>query len=386
MTSLFSHPIFITISEMEYQDSRLVEDYYARGQRDSYRNLQTRSHPEDKDEESYPESFTRDRSLFLVALFFAVVLLAIILFGRWLNYRVLFQPKQEMIWHPEKETYKDIYIRMGDRQGKPFAKYERKEKYDYINVWHFEPFDNVPSQKVVLYCHGNNDNNSYRDYVVDICKKFHLNLLLIDYRGYGNSDGHPTSDGVVEDAICAYAYLRRHCEPEQIVIWGESLGGSAAIRVAAEKPCCRLVLLATFASLPDIFSASEMNKYARNTIATMTDFIWDNINSKYWISKIKCPIAIVHSSEDELIPYPNSKILYDSICHSDKIHITVKGVHARPIMTKYNLLELHSFLHAGDDSDECSNTHLSNRRSEISLEIPNSSDLEEIMSRILEYK
>lgn len=309
-----------------------------------------------------------DSTLFLIGLFFAVLLLALIMFGRYLNYRVLFQPTNKMIWTPESGTYEDIYIRMSDRSGKPYSKHQRKKEYDYINVWHFQPFP-VENSKVVLYCHGNNDNNSYRDYVVDICKRFHLNLLLVDYRGYGNSSGRPTSDGVVEDAHCAYGYLRRTCQPEQIIIWGESLGGSAAIRVAAEQPCCKLVLLATFASLPDIFAASKMNKIAKGALATMADLIWDNINSKYWISKIRCPIAIVHSKDDELIPYPNSKILYSSIQHEDKIHIKVSGIHARPIMTKQNLIDLYEFVH---DDDECQE--------------PNSTDLQDIINRIMEYE
>ena len=304
-----------------------------------------------------------DHNLFIIALIFAIFLISIIMFGRWLNYRVLFQPKPDMIWKPTKGTYKDIYIRMDDLSGKPFTKSQCIRESDYINVWHFTPFEN---ERVVLYCHGNNDNNSYRDYIIDICKRFHLNLLLVDYRGYGNSDGRPTSEGVVIDAKCAYGYLRRTYEHDQIIVWGESLGGSAAIRVAAEYPCHKLILLATFASLPDIFANSKMNKFAKNSLATMVDFMWDNINSKYWISKIKCPIAIIHSKDDELIPYPNSKILYNSISHNEKKFISVKGSHGKPTLTKDNLISIFTFAHDNSDLDFK----------------PNSNDLEGIIKNI----
>jgi len=150
-----------------------------------------------------------ERFLFIVSLLLVSAILIVIAFGRWLNYRVLFQPQRQMIWRPPLGTYKDIYVRTGDINGKPYSKSAKNPKYEYINMWYFDPFEN---EKVVLYCHGNNDNNSYRDYVIDICHRFHLNLLLVDYRGYGNSDGYPTSAGVAEDARCGYGYLRRNFE------------------------------------------------------------------------------------------------------------------------------------------------------------------------------
>lgn len=159
-----------------------------------------------------------DRLLWLCSFTFVIIILVVITIGRWLNYKVLFQPTSKHIWKPNEYGYQDMYLKQDDESGIYYVKEEKKKHHQYINIWYFEPFEHA---KVVLYCHGNNDNNSHRDYVVEICNKFKLNLLLVDYRGYGKSDGRPTAEGVIDDAKSAYAFLRKNYEASDIVIWGK---------------------------------------------------------------------------------------------------------------------------------------------------------------------
>lgn len=307
-------------------------------------------------------SIYKTNILWFIILFIFIFIWIIILIGRWINYKILFQPSWNMIWTPDHELYEDLYLTQDDFSGKAYSKKDKnKLKREFINIWYFKPYNN---EKVVLYCHGNNDNNSYRDYVVDICRRFHLNLLLLDYRGYGKSDGRPTSEGVINDAKTAYFFLLKNYNPNDIIIWGESLGGAAAIRVAAECKCHKLILLSTFSSITDIINNMKINKLAKSPLKLMSTMIWDQINSKKWISKVKCPITIIHSKEDDLIPFKNAKILFNSISHSNKKLLSIAGTHSSPLLNKDDLLQIYNFVHTDNQYN------------------PDNNDLDNILSRI----
>ena len=300
---------------------------------------------------------------FILIILFTLILILIAM-GRWVNYKVLFQPKHTMIWSPI--NYKDLYLIQGKENGKSFRENQKINGVDYINVWYFKPFDDG---KVVLYCHGNNDNNSYRDYVIDICRRFGLNLLLVDYRGYGKSDGRPTSDGIVKDVKSAYGFLSKLHKADDIIIWGESLGGSAAIRIAAERPCHKLILLSTFASLPDIMGNVSKNKFSSRYLRAASWLLLDSIESKVWIQKVKCPVAIIHSQDDDLIPYKNAKILFENVKHNNKMLITIKGIHSVPLFSRDDLTKVYKFIHPPNDDES-------------NVSGPNQSDIENIINKI----
>lgn len=308
--------------------------------------------------------YKNDDILWYIAIFFVIFIIFIIAAGRWLNYKVLFQPKRKMMWTPDCDDYHDLYLEIDDYSGIAVNKKEKRNEKSYINVWYFDPYEN---EKVVLYCHGNNDNISYRNYVVDICKKFHLNLLLVDYRGYGRSDGKCCSKGIMNDVRSAYHFLENKYDIDDIIVWGESLGGSAAIRIAAEKPCHKLILLATFSSLEDIPKHMKFNKIVGRSLAAMAWLTLDSIPSKKYIQKVRCPIAIIHSIEDDIIPYRNGEILYGNIRHNKKLLISIKGKHSHPIFKKKDLYDIYNFAHTD------SNFH------------PDTSDIENIISIVKNY-
>ena len=91
----------------------------------------------------------------------------------------------------------------------------------------------VPSESprgVLLFCHGNAGNISDRLDSIRIFNRLGLDLFIFDYRGYGKSSGSPSEQGIHRDTETAWKYLEqmRRIDPQKIVVFGRSLGGSIA--------------------------------------------------------------------------------------------------------------------------------------------------------------
>ena len=107
------------------------------------------------------------------------------------------------------------------------------------------------SSRVLLFFHGNAGNISHR---LDSIRQFHalgLSVFIIDYRGYGQSRGHPTEAGMNRDADAAWSYLTEELgvDPGDIVIFGRSLGGSIAARLASRQQPHALIVESAFTSV-----------------------------------------------------------------------------------------------------------------------------------------
>ena len=97
-----------------------------------------------------------------------------------------------------------------------------------LHGWFF-PLDGA--FPVILFCHGNAGNISHRLFNVELLLKHGLQVFIFDYRGYGKSSGRPSEKGLYKDGLAAYDYLinERHILPEQIIMFGRSLGAAVAI-------------------------------------------------------------------------------------------------------------------------------------------------------------
>jgi pimeloyl-ACP methyl ester carboxylesterase len=273
----------------------------------------------------------------VIILAFLVLMLLALLNG------ILFYPVKEHVWDPS-QNYRALRI------------------HNRISAWHFQ---NFPGNKTILFCHGNAGNISHRDYVIELCHRHHLNLLIFDYSGFGQSAGYPSQRQICRDGETAYLYLRdqpyieadgttRRMTPDDIIIWGESLGGAVAASIATRHPCSTLILMSTFSSLDDIVWHQDSGIFAR-ALVYMLSKITDMLSTKYRISSIRCPIALVHSTEDDLIPYSNAVSLYNAISHDRKILIPIRGGHSTPDISSSELRDLLSFCHL--DVTMCDQTH-----------------------------
>lgn len=283
----------------------------------------------------------------IIAAVVLVLILGIIFFIILdLQYRVLFNPSFSFTenFFPEDFTPKDLFLSVRTLETYPRTDFysQSPDKYS-IHIWHFV---RNPSYKTILFCHGNSGNISHRDYVINFCYYHHVNLLLFDYRGYGYSGGYATQRKICEDGIACYRYLLNNgVSPEDLIVWGESLGGAVATHVAASGPCAYLVLLCTFSSLDDIIAY----KYNRG-LAILASLLIDTLPSKKRIADIKCPVMIFHSEEDEVIPYQCAKILLESVPHPTKRLITIRGTHASPKINQNQIAQLVSFCQLNDGS------------------------------------
>jgi hypothetical protein len=168
----------------------------------------------------------------------------------------------------------------------------------------------VPSKSArgtLLFFHGNAGNISHR---LDSLRIFHdldLSVLIIDYRGYGQSGGKPSEAGMQRDAMEAWRYLveTRGEVPERIVLFGRSLGAALGAWLAARERPGALILESAFTSVPDL--AADLywwlpaRRLARLQYATLE-----------YLAAIRCPVLVVHSPDDEIIPYRHGRALYEA--------------------------------------------------------------------------
>jgi hypothetical protein len=260
-------------------------------------------------------------------------------FVSWGQYKVLFQPHRKMIWYPSI-PYSDVYINVNDSNDFVLDKSCRKNK-QYLNAWHFY---NFPQSKTIIFCHGNSGNISHRKYIIDTCYHLHINLFIFDYRGYGKSGDIASKKHLREDGEIAYQYLSRYCSPQDIIIWGESLGGYVATSLANRYPCHCLVLLSTFSSISDIIIYSNSCSSTNNILSSLVPMLIDDLPSKDIISHVKCPVFILHSHDDTIVPPQCALDMLNQISHSNKHLEWITGDHCSPHITSDQLNKLFIFM------------------------------------------
>jgi uncharacterized protein len=174
---------------------------------------------------------------------------------------------------------------------------------------------------VLLFFHGNAGNISHR---LDSLRIFHglgLSVLIIDYRGYGQSTGRPTERGTYEDARAAWRYLveQRNVPADRIVFFGRSLGGAVAARLATEHPPRGLIVESTFRSVPDM--AAELYWFLPVRRLARLEFPAEKL-----LRSVQAPVLVVHSREDEIIPFRHGEALF-AAAREPKQLLELRGGH-----------------------------------------------------------
>jgi fermentation-respiration switch protein FrsA (DUF1100 family) len=122
-----------------------------------------------------------------------------------------------------------------------------------LNAW-FVPASGTSQRVTVLVFNGNAGNRSHRGPIAAAFHRHGLQVLLVDYRGYGSNPGAPTENGLAADSRAARSYLvgRSDVDASRIVYFGESLGTAVAVDLAVEHPPAALVLRSPFTSMADV--------------------------------------------------------------------------------------------------------------------------------------
>jgi pimeloyl-ACP methyl ester carboxylesterase len=176
----------------------------------------------------------------------------------------------------------------------------------------------VPAQMVLLWFHGNAGNITYRYDMIRAMMSLPVRVFIIDYRGYGKSDGKPAERGLYLDARAAWDYLTetRGTPAESIIIFGKSLGGAPAIDLATQVQPAGLIIQSSFTCASDM--ASSILPFFP-TVLLHTKM--DSINK---IANVHCPKLFIHSPADEVVPYRLGRRLYEAASEPKQFY-EVKG-------------------------------------------------------------
>ena len=157
----------------------------------------------------------------------------------------------------------------------------------------------------VLYCYGNSGNLSYRLRIIDMLHSLGVNLLIFDYRGYGDSTGSPTEEGTYRDVETAWRYLveERGLAPGEIVVYGRSMGGPIASWLAARQEPAGLIVDSSFESIP---------RFVEDTYPGFLywpSFIDYEYPTREYVARTGVPVLVAHSQGDTMIPVTHGRAM-----------------------------------------------------------------------------
>lgn len=162
----------------------------------------------------------------------------------------------------------------------------------------------APSSRFLLFFHGNAGNISGRLQKAKGWVELGFSVLLVDYRGYGRSEGMiERGEDILTDARAAWEYLSSG-DDVQIILYGESLGTHPAIVLAGEQKAAGLVLEAPFTSFVDLASVH----YPFVPKGLLKNFEFSNLGP---IEKIQCPLFILHGTQDKICPFTMARKLFE---------------------------------------------------------------------------
>lgn len=226
----------------------------------------------------------------------------------------LYVAQPNMLFYP----LKDIEATPDDWQL-PYESVSLKLTDDtHVSGWYLP---HLQATKTLLFFHGNGGNISHRGNSLSVFHKLKLNVLIIDYPGYGKSEGAPSEKSLYQSANAAWEYLLsdKNIRPENIILFGRSLGGAVAVDLASRVKAGALILESTFTSVSDmadfIFPVFSRFIYLR--------YSFDSLNK---ITKITAPLLVIHSPDDEIIPFGLGKKLYKHAT-ADKKFLQLEGGH-----------------------------------------------------------
>jgi pimeloyl-ACP methyl ester carboxylesterase len=183
-----------------------------------------------------------------------------------------------------------------------------------------------PNSKVLLYLHGNSTNIGANVAHAHRFQQLGFSVLLIDYRGYGQSEGgFPRETTVYQDAAAAWNYLvkQREVSPQQIFIYGHSLGGAIAIDLAVKHPeAAGLIVESSFTSV------QQMVEYQGHfRIFPVNLLLTQRFNSLKKVPLLKMPVLFIHGLSDSTIPFTMSKQLYAAASEPKKLVLVPGAEH-----------------------------------------------------------
>jgi len=248
-------------------------------------------------------------NLFLTVLIGYVLLLILV---RLFEARLIFFPnypdRMDGDWHPPVLPVQDVWLTAADGVK--------------LHAW-WIPHE--LAKVTFLAFHGNASNIANRAPIYEFLHDAPANVLAVEYRGYGRSEGRPSEAGIYRDADAGYDYLvsTKGIEPGSIISFGQSLGTTVATHLAAHRPVAGLVLEAAFPS------ASRVAQQVYWFLPGISLAVYGQFNTAAWIKEVRAPKLIVHCKQDPVIPFgfgqevfaaalaPKTFVAIENSCHEE---------------------------------------------------------------------
>ena len=253
-------------------------------------------------------SFSFRRLLIVLGVMYLSILLLLRIFESHLIFFPDFPSRLAGDWHPSGLPVEDVWISADDGTK--------------LHAW-WIPAEGAKFTFLAL--HGNAGNISDRAYVDRFLHELPVNVLAVEYRGYGKSEGQPDEKHFYGDARSALGYLvdKRGVEPKSIIAYGQSLGTAMAADLASQTNVGGVVLEAPFPSI------SAMARRAYWFLPGLSLLAGSQFDTKNKIAKINAPLLIVQCTADPVIPpdlgrqvyaaaaSPKTLLQFDISCHEE---------------------------------------------------------------------
>ena len=234
-----------------------------------------------------------------------IFVILFLLFVRYIERRSIYFPMKDIISNPASVglPYEEVYFDTPDNRR--------------LNGWYIA---NSKAKFTIIFCHGNAGNIGHRLEKISMFYNLGLNVFIFDYRGYGKSQGTPSEAGLYKDAEAAYDYLTRELRVSRdgIILYGESIGGIVAIDLARNKDIAALITEETFTSIKDMSGMAY---------PFLPYFVFSSrFDALSKIKNVGCPKLIIHSIDDEIVPFRLGEKLFDAAMPPKKF-LRLRGSH-----------------------------------------------------------
>jgi fermentation-respiration switch protein FrsA (DUF1100 family) len=221
---------------------------------------------------------------------YLIALIAVRLFESHLIFFPEYPGRLEGDWHPRALPVEDVWLKAADGTK--------------LHAWW------IPSKAAkftFLALHGNASNIANRASAYEFLRSTPANVLALEYRGYGHSEGKPSESGMYLDAQAAHQYLVdvQKIDPKTIISFGQSLGTAVAANVASQLPVGAVVLEAPFPS------ASALARKMFWFLPGIQFFVHGQLNTAARLQHTGAPLLVVHCTQDPVIPFEFGQSVYD---------------------------------------------------------------------------
>jgi pimeloyl-ACP methyl ester carboxylesterase len=208
---------------------------------------------------------------------------------------IVFRPSRETPWDPGSfhQEFEDLWLSLPNGKKAHGWWLPRKQ-----------------ARKLVFFLPGSIGNVSHELSTLAFLLSLDAAVITVDYPGFGKSEGKPSESGCYAAATAAweYAVQQKGIEPRNVIVFGRSVGATVGAHLAARKNCGGLVCHGGFTSLPDVAAAAYPYLPARF-------FCYIRFNTLKYVDLCRCPVLVMHSSNDHVIPPAHGRKIFEKANH-----------------------------------------------------------------------